>query len=73
VLGLVFRYQARDWLGEHLRNDLFCVKWDVNLNSINLADFSVCIFIWLQFIEPPEASVSTPLVFCDDNSGLSPL
>jgi len=20
---------------EHLRNDLFCVEWDVNLNSIN--------------------------------------
>jgi len=29
VLGFVFPYQARDWLGEHLRDNLFCVKWDV--------------------------------------------
>jgi len=29
VLGLVFPYQPRDLLGKHLRNDLFCVEWDV--------------------------------------------
>jgi len=32
VLGLFFPYQAKRlaWgLGEHLRNDLFCVKWDI--------------------------------------------
>jgi len=35
VLSLVFPYQATDWRDERLRNDLFCVEWDVNLNSIN--------------------------------------
>jgi len=30
-----FSTDLRDWLGRHLRNDLFCVEWDVNLNSIN--------------------------------------
>jgi len=29
VLGLVFPYQARDWLWERLQNYLFCVEWDV--------------------------------------------
>jgi len=30
VLGLVvFRAKPTDWLGEHLRNDPFCVEWDV--------------------------------------------
>jgi len=29
VLGLVFPYQPKDWLGEHVQYDLFCVKWDV--------------------------------------------
>jgi len=35
VLGFVFSTKPRDWLGEHLRNDLFCVEWDVKLNSFN--------------------------------------
>jgi len=34
VLGF-FHTMPRDWLGERLRNDLFCVEWDINLNSIN--------------------------------------
>jgi len=30
VLGFVFFCaKPRDWLGEHLQNDLFCVEWDV--------------------------------------------
>jgi len=29
VLGLFFHTKAIDWLGERLRNDLFCVVWDV--------------------------------------------
>jgi len=29
VLGFVFHTKIRDWLGEHLQNDLFCVEWDV--------------------------------------------
>jgi len=29
VVGLVFPCKPRDWLGEHLWNDLFCVEWDV--------------------------------------------
>jgi len=29
VLGFVFPCQAIDWLRERLRNDLFCVEWDV--------------------------------------------
>jgi len=29
VLGLVLPTTPRDWLGERLRNDLFCVEWDV--------------------------------------------
>jgi len=28
VLGF-FHTKPRDWLGERLRNDLFCVEWDV--------------------------------------------
>jgi len=31
VLGLVFPTR----LGERLQNDLFCVEWDVELNSVN--------------------------------------
>jgi len=26
---LFFHTKPRDWLGEHLRNDPFCVEWDV--------------------------------------------
>jgi len=26
VLGFVFHIKPRDWLGERLRSDLFCVK-----------------------------------------------
>jgi len=30
VLGFVFFYtEPRDWLGEPLQSDLFCVEWDV--------------------------------------------
>jgi len=29
VLGLVFHTKPRDWLGERLRNDLFCVERDI--------------------------------------------
>jgi len=29
VLDLVFRIKPRRWLGERLRNDLFCAEWDV--------------------------------------------
>jgi len=25
----LFKYKPRDWLEQHLQNDLFCVKWDV--------------------------------------------
>jgi len=37
VLGFVFHTKPRDWLGEHLRNDLFCVEWDEKpqFNTIN--------------------------------------
>jgi len=27
---VVLGSKPRDWLGECLRNDLFCVEWDVN-------------------------------------------
>jgi len=27
-----FHTKSRDWLGERLQNDLFCVEWDWNLN-----------------------------------------
>ena len=35
-LGIVFLVPIQEtcW-EEHLRNELFCVEWDVNLNSIN--------------------------------------
>jgi len=40
VLGFCFHTKPRDWLGERLRNDLFCVQWDVkpqlNQSIINL-------------------------------------
>jgi len=26
---LFFHTKPRDWLGEHLQNDLFCVAWDI--------------------------------------------
>jgi len=26
---LFFHTKPRDWLGERLRNDIFCVEWDV--------------------------------------------
>jgi len=29
VLGLILSCQPRDWFGEHLRNDLFCVELDL--------------------------------------------
>jgi len=29
VFGFVFPYQVKRWVGEHLRNDLFCDEWDV--------------------------------------------
>jgi len=29
MLGLVFHTKPRDWLGERLQNDLFCVELDV--------------------------------------------
>jgi len=29
VLGLLFHTKPRDWLGERLQNDLFCVEWVV--------------------------------------------
>ena len=31
MLGFVFPEQAKHWLGEVFRNDLFCVEWDVKL------------------------------------------
>jgi len=39
VLRFVFHTKPRDWLGERLRNDVFCVEWDVKpqlSKSINL-------------------------------------
>jgi len=35
VLGYVFPYQAKRLAWEHLRNDLFCVEWDVVGPQIN--------------------------------------
>ena len=36
VLGLVFSVPSQEiGLEKRLRNDLFCVKWDVNHNSVN--------------------------------------
>jgi len=31
ALGLYFHTKPRDWLGERVLNDLFCVEWDVKL------------------------------------------
>jgi len=41
VLGLVFHTKPRDWLGERLRNDLFCVEWDIKLQLSQLNRDSV--------------------------------
>ena len=35
VLGF-FHTKPIDWLGERLRNDLFCVEWNVRLDSLSL-------------------------------------
>jgi len=46
-LGLVFHTKPRDWLVECLRNDIFCMEWDVNqipvwlLSTPRLYDWSV--------------------------------
>jgi len=45
VLGLVFHTKPRDWIGECVRNDLFCVEWDVKHNSINHRTIMIC---WLN-------------------------
>jgi len=44
VLGLVFSYQAR-WAWEHLRNDLFCVEWDVKTTTQSIKMKHICC-IW---------------------------
>jgi len=36
--------KPRDWLGEHLRNDLSCVEWDVQPQSVNLYFFVIPCF-----------------------------
>ena len=33
---MFFRTKPRDWLGERLRNDLFCVEWDVKAYSVTV-------------------------------------
>jgi len=40
VLDLVFHTKPRDWLGECLRNDLFCVELEVKLQ---LSELGHCI------------------------------
>jgi len=35
VLGLVFPYRAKKLVWDRLRNDLFCVEWDVKPQPIN--------------------------------------
>ena len=41
VLGLVFPYQAKKLAWECLRNDLFCIKWDVKPQSISAVTLCV--------------------------------
>jgi len=53
VLGLVFSYQAKTLSWGRLRNDLFCVEWDVKFHSTHSAasrfgdDFPVVRHRWV--------------------------
>jgi len=38
VLGLVFFHtKPRDWLRERLRNDIFCVEWDIKPQPMSIS------------------------------------
>ena len=42
VSGFVFHTKPRYWLGERLRNDLFCVGWDVKPVANIVSSSAVC-------------------------------
>ena len=63
--GLVFFHtKPRDWLGKRLRNDFFCVEWDVK-PQLNTNQSTPCValvrkfmwhiqgFIWLYVVYEP--------------------
>ena len=59
VLGLVFSISSQEMgLGKRLRNDLFCVEWDVKpqlsqaVNQSILAWIHICILLVTQSCSP---------------------
>jgi len=45
VFGFVLHTKPRDWLGERLQNDLFCIEWYIKpelSNSVFITIISIC-------------------------------
>jgi len=51
----------RDWLGEHLRNDLFCIEWDVKPWPVTS---NVCMSLWNMVIMHVSLCLSVCLCVC---------
>ena len=63
-LVLFFHTKPRDWLGERLRNDRFCVEWDVK-PLLNQSSWSVVVFVWMCSLHASSAvSAKTTSTSC---------